>query len=103
MIARRERVGLAFAALAAATAIGCEGTIVASAGPAAEPPPPSPAATVSFPCDGVVEPGPTAMRLLSTEQYLNTVRDLLGPVPQLDAVLATGHGPSAFGLVQADV
>jgi hypothetical protein len=49
-----------------------------------------------------VEPGPSPMRLLSRDQYLNTVRDLFGDIAQLDTVL-DNRSASAFGLVQADV
>ncbi|KYF96736.1 hypothetical protein BE20_40020 [Sorangium cellulosum] len=55
-------------------------------------------------CDAsVVDPGPSPMRLLSREQYLNTVRDLVGDVPGLEAALGPANEASAFGLVQPDV
>jgi hypothetical protein len=49
-----------------------------------------------------IEPGPAPLSLLTQNQYLNTVHDLLGDVPQLDTVF----DPSAstvFGLQQGDV
>ncbi|WP_437600561.1 DUF1592 domain-containing protein [Sorangium sp. So ce590] len=55
-------------------------------------------------CDAnVVDPGPSPMRLLSREQYLNTVRDLAGDVPGLEAALGPANEASAFGLLQPDV
>ncbi|XXX78033.1 DUF1592 domain-containing protein [Sorangium sp. So ce134] len=55
-------------------------------------------------CDAdVVDPGPSPMRLLSREQYLNTVRDLVGDVPGLEAALGPANEASAFGLLQPDV
>ncbi|WP_437486351.1 DUF1592 domain-containing protein [Sorangium sp. So ce1014] len=55
-------------------------------------------------CDAnVVDPGPSPMRLLSREQYLNTVRDLAGDVPGLEAALGSANEASAFGLLQPDV
>ncbi|HMI93078.1 MAG TPA: DUF1592 domain-containing protein, partial [Polyangiales bacterium] len=60
-------------------------------------------------CSGAaVEPGPAPLRLLTREQYLNTVRDLVGDVTDLEvaglqeALGAESHA-SAFGLVQPDV
>ncbi|WP_437279567.1 DUF1592 domain-containing protein [Sorangium sp. So ce375] len=50
-----------------------------------------------------IDPGPSPMRLLSREQYLNTVRDLVGDVPGLDAALGPASEASAFGLLQPDV
>ena len=50
-----------------------------------------------------VEPGPAPLRLLTQDQYLNTVHDLLGDIAQLDTVFdRTGHA-SVFGLQQGDV
>ncbi|WP_437906898.1 DUF1592 domain-containing protein [Sorangium sp. So ce327] len=55
-------------------------------------------------CDAsTIDPGPSPMRLLSREQYLNTVRDLAGDVPGLDAALGPAIEASAFGLLQPDV
>jgi hypothetical protein len=51
----------------------------------------------------VVEPGASPMRLLTKEQYLNTVRDLVGDVPGLDAVFANSSSASALGIAQPDV
>jgi len=43
------------------------------------------------------------MRRLSRSQYLNSVRDLVGPVNGLEAALGTSTSASAFGLIQPDV
>lgn len=51
----------------------------------------------------VIDPGPSPMRLLSRRQYLATVRDLAGDVPDLDAALGGEVEASAFGLLQPDV
>jgi hypothetical protein len=48
-------------------------------------------------------PGPTPMRLLSREQYANTVRDLVGEVAELTSVFEDSEEPSSFGLVQPDI
>jgi len=50
-----------------------------------------------------IEPGPSPMRLLSSDQYLNTMSDLVGNIPSLPSLFAGGSSASAFGLVQADV
>ncbi|HET6283975.1 MAG TPA: DUF1592 domain-containing protein [Polyangia bacterium] len=50
-----------------------------------------------------IEPGPAPMRLLSPEQYLNTMNDLVGPVPSLASMFASGRSASALGFLQADV
>ena len=50
-----------------------------------------------------IEPGPAPMRLLTAQQYLNTVHDLVGDVPSLASVFAGVNGDSALGFVQADV
>jgi Protein of unknown function (DUF1588)/Protein of unknown function (DUF1592)/Protein of unknown function (DUF1595)/Protein of unknown function (DUF1585)/Protein of unknown function (DUF1587) len=49
-----------------------------------------------------VEPGPAPLRLLTQEQYLNTVHDLFGDIAQLDTVFDRS-GASVFGLQQGDV
>jgi hypothetical protein len=49
------------------------------------------------------DPGPTPMRLLSREQYVNTVVDLVGNVAELATVFEDSVEPSSFGLVQPDV
>lgn len=56
-------------------------------------------------CDSAaaVDPGPSPMRLLSREQYLNTVRDLVGDVGDLGGALGTSGQASAFGLIQPDI
>jgi hypothetical protein len=51
----------------------------------------------------VPDPGPSPMQLLSRQQYLNTVKELVGDVPGLDQVFGDDIAPSAFGLVQAVV
>jgi len=43
------------------------------------------------------------MRLLSREQYVNTVVDLVGDVAELGSVFEDSDEPSSFGLVQPDV
>ncbi|HMJ13243.1 MAG TPA: DUF1592 domain-containing protein [Polyangiaceae bacterium] len=54
-------------------------------------------------CNAEKDPGPSPMRLLSREQYLNTVRDLVGDIAQLGSVFGQTSQPSSFGLVQGDV
>jgi Protein of unknown function (DUF1592)/Protein of unknown function (DUF1588)/Protein of unknown function (DUF1595)/Protein of unknown function (DUF1585) len=55
-------------------------------------------------CEAVtVDPGPSPMRLLSREQYLNSVRDLVGEVGDLEGALGPSVEASAFGLVQPDI
>ncbi len=49
-----------------------------------------------------IEPGPAAMRLLTQQQYLNTVHDLLGDIPQLDTVFDSASS-AVFGLQQGDI
>lgn len=57
-----------------------------------------------FACQSTTaQPGPSPMHLLSSEQYLNTVRDLLGDIPNLSASLDAGGADAALGLVQADI
>jgi len=51
----------------------------------------------------VVDPGPSPLRLLSRQQYLNTVKELAGDVPDLEQALGDDVASSAFGLVQPDV
>jgi len=52
---------------------------------------------------GTIDPGPSPMKLLSRSQYLNSVRDLVGPIPDLEVALGPSSNASAFGLVQPDV
>src|SRR5260221_5930361 len=60
--------------------------------------------SVGFACPAnTIEPGPSAMRLLTPEQYLNTVRDLLGDVPNMASVFDANSISGALGLVQADI
>jgi hypothetical protein len=57
----------------------------------------------SFACQpNTVEPGPAPLSLLTQDQYLNTVRDLLGQIPQLDTVFDSGAS-TVLGLQQGDV
>ena len=56
------------------------------------------------PCQGAAaETAPTTMQLLTREQYLNSVHDLLGADIDLEAVLPDPHDPATFGLVQGNV
>ena len=58
----------------------------------------------AFDCKaGSVDPGPSPMKLLSRRQYLNSVRDLVGPVSGIETALGTSTNASAFGLIQPDV
>jgi hypothetical protein len=50
-----------------------------------------------------IDPGPAPLRLLSRDQYLNTLRDLFGAAGDVNALLARVEAPSAFGLAQGDV
>src|SRR5258708_336979 len=62
------------------------------------------AGATAFACPAnTVEPGPAPMRLLTRQQYLNTVHDLLGDIPQLDTVFDAAGDSSVFGLQQGDV
>lgn len=64
--------------------------------------PPSTGAPVPFSCNaGVIDPGPSPLRLLTPVQYLNTVRDLVGAVPSLSALFAdlAGAGQGAVSQV----
>ena len=56
-------------------------------------------------CDSAapVDPGPAPLRLLSREQYLNTLRDLVGDVPDVGEALGANRESSEFGLAQPDV
>jgi hypothetical protein len=59
---------------------------------------------VADPCQGgAIETGPSTMQLLTRQQYLNSVRDLLGADVDLTAVLPDVEEPSTFGLVQGNV
>jgi len=59
---------------------------------------------VADPCQsGAIETGPSTMQLLTREQYLNSVRDLLGPDIDLTAALPDSPDPTVFGLVQGNV
>lgn len=55
-------------------------------------------------CDArAIDPGPSPMRLLSRVEYTNSLRDLFGEIPGVDAALGPAVDASAFGLVQPDV
>ena len=53
--------------------------------------------------DAPIDPGPAPLRLLSREQYLNTLRDLFGAAGEMMGVLTSVAEPSELGLLQADV
>jgi hypothetical protein len=56
-----------------------------------------------FTCQAnTIEPGPAPMRLLTQDQYFNTVHDLLGDFPQLPGLFDSG-ADAAFGLQQGDI
>lgn len=66
----------------------------------------NPTASPSSPsnsCGTGLDPGPAPLRRLTQEQYRNTLRDLFGEVPGLQAALDSSSQPSEFGLVQPDV
>ncbi|HEY2901233.1 MAG TPA: DUF1592 domain-containing protein [Polyangia bacterium] len=50
-----------------------------------------------------IEPGATTMRLLTPDQYLSTVGDLVGTVPNLASVFADTARPSSLGIGPADL
>lgn len=50
-----------------------------------------------------LDPGPAPLRLLSREQYLNTLRDLIGDVPGVSEALGATRESSEFGLAQPDI
>jgi hypothetical protein len=50
-----------------------------------------------------IDPGPSPLRLLSREQYFNTLRDLFGAAGDVRSLLTGVEEPSEFGLLQADV
>jgi Protein of unknown function (DUF1592)/Protein of unknown function (DUF1588)/Protein of unknown function (DUF1595)/Protein of unknown function (DUF1585) len=57
-----------------------------------------------FACQvNTVDPGPSTMQLLTVEQYLNTMHDLVGANPQVDTLFAGAISPKTFGLVQGNV
>jgi hypothetical protein len=58
----------------------------------------------SFACPSST-PGaiPSPLHRLTPEQYLNSVRDLLGDIPAVDSVFSDVVADGAYGLVQADV
>jgi hypothetical protein len=75
------------------------GGSVAAAGGAAQ-------AAAPFSCDATAgpDPGPTPLNQLTRAQYLNTLRELFGSLPDLSEALgqATTYAP-AFGLLQPDI
>ncbi len=112
----RKHASLALASLLAGLA-GCTGNLLGTEGapsakragdPATHGDPGTPGGTGtdigSLKCDpNRIDPGPSPLRLLSRAQYLNTVRDLAGEVPGLEAALGPANDASAFGLLQPDV
>src|SRR3954466_1790334 len=61
------------------------------------------ASATSFSCPvNTIEPGPAPLRFLTQTQYLNTVHDLLGDIPQLATVFDSTNA-AVFGLQQGDV
>jgi hypothetical protein len=90
--------GTAGAAASAGSGSGGEPPVSTSggaAGASSRPP--------GFKCaNGTVDPGPAPLLRLSRSQYLNTVRDLVGEVPNLADSLASASEPSSFGLQQPD-
>lgn len=78
---------------------GCTGTLKDGPGSGDEPG----IGTLACDSSAAIDPGPSPMRLLSREQYLNTVRDLVGEVPDLSSSLGAGSQASAFGLIQPDI
>jgi len=89
------------------TSGGAAGTSAGSApagGAAGSSPTSSGAGTAGRACaSGAIDPGPSALRLLSREQYVSTVRELFGDVPGLETALGANNQPSAFGLLQPDL
>jgi hypothetical protein len=77
---------------------GCTGTLGDGPGGGDEPG----IGTQACGTGATIDPGPSPMRLLSREQYLNTVRDLVGDV-DLTAALGASSQASAFGLIQPDI
>jgi hypothetical protein len=53
-------------------------------------------------CNGMPSPGDSPIRLLTQEQYLNTVQDLFGTV-NLDSVYPRSNNASTFGFAQGDI
>lgn len=65
---------------------------------------PATTAPPAFDCKaGSVDPGPAPMKRLSRQQYLNSVRDLVGPLSGIESALGASSNASAFGLIQPDV
>ncbi|HEX6242886.1 MAG TPA: DUF1592 domain-containing protein [Polyangiales bacterium] len=50
-----------------------------------------------------IDPGPSPLRLLTREQYVNTLRDLFGAAGELRGSASSVAEPSEFGLLQPDV
>ncbi|HMJ52676.1 MAG TPA: DUF1588 domain-containing protein [Polyangiaceae bacterium] len=60
--------------------------------------------SVPDPCQGAsVEVAPSTMQLLTREQYVNSVHDLLGTDIDVASSLPDDHTPLTFGLVQGNV
>jgi hypothetical protein len=49
------------------------------------------------------DPGPAPLRLLTREQYLNTLSDLFGTLPDLTSALTASATASALGVAQGDI
>lgn len=60
---------------------------------------------VSLTCtpNATVDPGPSPIRRLTRQQYVNSVSDLYGALPILSTVLTSQTKPSALGLTMSDV
>lgn len=74
-------------------------------GGSADPNAPNGHSSSALRCDSAapIDPGPSPLRLLSREQYLNTLRDLFGGAGDVRSLLTGVEEPSEFGLLQADV
>ena len=104
------RAAMCGATLLTVLTVGCEGVMNEPSGPGfagdghgANTAGDEHTGTASACADQELDPGPAPLHLLTKEQYLLTVRDLLGEVPGLEQVMAPAQTPSAFGLVQPAV
>jgi hypothetical protein len=50
-----------------------------------------------------LDPGVAPLALLTHEQYLHSLRDLVGELPALDSLFGSARAPSAFGLIPSDI
>lgn len=64
---------------------------------------PAPNDPVDHCADPVRDPGPTPLMRLTRRQYVNTLRDLLGSVPDLDSAFAREEVVSGIGATQGDI